>query len=87
MPNIQGGPGRGRYLVSCSDSQQLQRFISESAHNHALKLLDTIGPEQAPHTAVYDMAHDDAADLDRRFATSGALKIERDQPMSLFGDS
>jgi hypothetical protein len=85
MATIQGGPGRGRYLVSCSDSERLARFVSDTVADPALELLHTIGPQGAPHTAVYDMAHDTAAQLAQRFAASGDLKIEPDRPLSLFG--
>ncbi len=85
MATIQGGPGRGRYLVSCPDSAKLAHFVSESHADPELQLLDTIGPQGAPHTAVFDMAHATAAQLEQRFATSGDMKIEPDQPLSLFG--
>lgn len=85
MPVIQGGPGRGRYLVSGTDSSQLTRFVSESSTNPELRLLDTVGPPGAPHTAVFDMAHDMAAQLQKHFAASGDLNIEPDRPLSLFG--
>lgn len=85
MPVIQAGPGRGRYLVSCVDSDKLSRFVAEARGNPDLQLLDTVGPPGAPHTAVYDMAHDMAAQLQKNFAASGELNIEPDRPLSLFG--
>jgi hypothetical protein len=85
MPFIQGGPGRGRYLISGADSNRLAHFVSEASTNPDLQLLDTLGPPGAPHTAVYDMAHDMAAQLQKNFAASGDLNIEPDQPLSLFG--
>ncbi len=51
-----------------------------------MQLLHTIGPAHAPHTAVYDMAHDTAAQLSQRFTASGEMRIEPDQPLSMFGD-
>lgn len=86
MPVIQGGPGRGRYLVSGPDSSKLAGFVAAAAANPELKLLGTIGPQGAPHTAVFDMAHDTAVQLQQRFATEGDLRIEPDQPLSMFGD-
>ena len=86
MPIIHGGPGRGRYLVSCGDSAKLTGFVAEAARMPDLTLLDTLGPSGAPHTAVFDMAHATAAQLAQRFAASGDMKIEPDQPLSLFGD-
>ncbi len=87
MPTIQGGPGRGRYIVSCSDGAKLARFVSDARANPELQLLDTIGPQGAPHTAVFDMAHATAAALEQRFASTGDMKIEPDRPLSLFGPS
>ncbi len=87
MPVIQGGPGRGRYLVSCGDSATLSGFVAEATRMPDLKLIDTLGPSGAPHTAVFDMEHATAAQLSQRFAASGDLKIEPDQPLSMFGDS
>lgn len=87
MPVIQGGPGRGRYLVSCPDSAKLSGFVSEAQRMPDLRLLDTIGPQGAPHTAVYEMAHATAAQLSQRFAAGGDMKIEPDQPLSMFGDT
>lgn len=84
MPLISGGPGRGRYLVSCNDSAPLQRFLKEARTDPDLKLLDTLGPPDAPHTAVYDMAHERAARLQQSFAVRGELNIEPDRPLSLF---
>ncbi len=84
MPVIQSGPGRGRYLVSCHDSSKLNDFVSGTRGNPELQLLDTIGPPGSPHTAVFDMSHDKAAELQRHFATGGELKIEPDQPLSMF---
>lgn len=85
MPVIQGGPGRGRYLVSCTDSGRLSRFVTDARSNPDLRLLDTLGPADAPHTAVYEMAHEMAAQLQKHFAASGDMHIEPDRPLSLFG--
>ena len=87
MPVIQGGPGRGRYLVSCNDSGKLSDFVSGASANPDLRLLDKLGPAGAPHTAVFDMSHDTAVQLQRHFAAGGDLKIEPDQPLSMFGDA
>lgn len=87
MPVIQGGPGRGRYLVISSDSDKLAGFMSDAMRQADLRLLDTIGPPGAPHTAVFDMSHDKAAELQRHFAMGGSMKIEPDQPLSMFGDA
>ena len=87
MTSIQSQPGHGRYLVSSMDSGKLSQFIAEAQQDTELQLLETIGPGDSPHTAVFDMAHDKAASLQQRFKTSGELSIEPDQPLSLFGNS
>lgn len=87
MASIPRGPGRGRYLISCTDSTRLNQFLSDALANPELQLLQTIGPPGAPHTAVYDMPHDTAAQLERQFIASSHLKIEPDRPLSLFGPS
>ncbi len=85
MTTLPGGPGRGRYLISCNDGTKLARFIVEAGRNPELQVLDTIGPRGAPHTAVFEMDHSTAAALERDFAASGDMKIEPDRPLSLFG--
>lgn len=87
MRAIEGGPGSGRYIVSCHDSGKLDQFIQSSYQDPSLQLIDTMGPVGAPHTAVYEMAHAKAAELQRAFTQSGDLKIEPDQPLSMFGIS
>ncbi|MEK0429064.1 MAG: hypothetical protein RL001_1591 [Pseudomonadota bacterium] len=87
MRAIEGGPGSGRYIVSSVDTGKLSQFIQSSYQDPGLQLIDTLGPIGAPHTAVYDMAHAKAAELQRRFTQSGDLKIEPDQPLSMFGIS
>jgi hypothetical protein len=84
MQAIKGGPGRGHYLISSVDSKQLSDFIASAGDDPALQLIEIIGPQDSPHTAIYDMPHDSAAELARRFQTSGNLKIEPDRPLSLF---
>ncbi len=87
MPTLQGGPGRGRYLIIANDSHRLQRFITEAQTDPELDLIDTIGPSGAPHTTVCEMTHNKAAALERDFQAEGALRIEPDRPLSLFGGS
>ncbi len=84
MQALKGGPGRGRYLVSGGDSDKLIEFIDQASEDPSVSLLDTIGPQQSPHTAVFDMPHDTAAALAQRFKNDGSLKIEPDSPLSLF---
>lgn len=84
MQTIQGGPGRGRYLVSSNDSNKLVDFIEQSSEDASLSLLDTMGPVDKPHTAVFDMPHETAALLSRQFKSEGNLKIEADRPLKMF---
>lgn len=85
MRAIEDGPGSGRYIVSCNDPGKLSQFIQSSYQDPSLQLIDTMGPVGAPHTAVYEMAHAKAAELQRLFTQSGELRIEPDQPLSMFG--
>jgi hypothetical protein len=85
MSALQEGPGRGRYLITANDSRCLQRFITDAHQDPALHLIDTIGPNDAPHTAVFEMAHNKAAALQQGFQAEGVLKIEPDSPLSLLG--
>ena len=84
MQGDKGGTGRGRYLVSSADSKQLADFIALEGADPALTLLEKIGPQDAPHTAVFEMPHTTAATLTQRFERAGNLKIEPDRPLSLF---
>ena len=86
MAVIESGPGRGRYLISSSDTRKLGDFMSLHRSDSELHLLDMIGPPGAPHTAVFDMSHDKAAELQRHFAIGGDLNIEPDQSLSMFGN-
>lgn len=86
MPVIQSIPGRGRYLVSSASGEKLSAFLSEVGTQPELHLLDTLGPSQAPHTAVFDMTHEKAAQLQKRFADVGELNIEPDQRLKIFED-
>ncbi len=87
MATLSESPGRGRYLISCTDGAKLASFIADASGNPELQLIDIIGPPRAPHTAVFDMAHGTAAKLESQFAARGDLKIEPDRPLSLFGPS
>jgi hypothetical protein len=87
MSTIQGGPGRGRYLIIANDNRRLRRFVDDAHRDPELNLIETIGPNDAPHTAVFEMAHNKAATLQHGFKAEGVLKIEPDKPLSLFGDA
>ncbi len=87
MSISQGVAGRGRYLIIANDNRRLRRFVDDALKDAELDLIETIGPSDAPHTAVYEMAHDKAAALQQGFQAEGALRIEPDRPLSLFGDA
>lgn len=84
MQPYSSGPERGRYLVSATESKQLTAFLHEASADPTLHLLQTIGPHDAPHTAVFEMPHASAAALAQRFGVAGTLKIEPDRPLSMF---
>ena len=86
MPLIQSVPGRGRYLISSMSTEKLSAFLSEISAHPELQLLDKLGPSEAPHTAVLEMPHTQAAQLQQRFAALGELNIEPDQRLKMFAD-
>ena len=83
MSGIQTSPGRGRYLVSSASGAKLSTFLSEVGTQPEVKLVEKIGPSEAPHTAVFDMPHEKAAQLEKSFAGVGELKIEPDQRVKM----
>jgi hypothetical protein len=85
MQIIQGGRGRGRYLVTSKDSGILVEFIEQSSDDASLSLLDTRGPTESPHTALFDMPHETAVLLSLEFKDQGDLRIEPDLPAKVFG--
>lgn len=85
MSNPQDEPVRSRYLIIANDGQRLQRFIAELQRDKEVQLLDTLGPTNMPHTLICAMTHEKAAALAENFQAEGALRIEPDQPLSLFG--
>ena len=84
MTVIASAPGSGRYLVSSTRGDQLSAFLSELSADPELHLLDTLGPLNAPHTAVVEMPHAKASQLQQRFAAAGELHIEPDQQLKMF---
>ena len=76
-----------RYLVSADEPSALTQVIDNLRADPSVELLDTIGPPQAPHTAVVNMNDEQAAGLRRKFgAAVPGLLIEPDQPLSPLGD-
>jgi hypothetical protein len=87
MPLLTPGSATGRYIVRSEDPRALADFIEDAKADPELELVDTIGPAGAPHTAVFVMPHEKAQALQRREASNPhRLIIERDRPLSLFGN-
>lgn len=84
MPLMNTGSDNGRYIVRAQDATRLKDFIASVQTNPQMVLLETIGPADHPHTAIFSMPHDTARALQERYAQH--LTIEPDQPLSLFGD-
>ena len=73
-----------RYIVRArGDNATLADFLATLPNDPGLKLVDTIGPAQGPHTAVVAVRADLAPSFERRFRNSQQLMIERDRPLSL----
>ncbi len=74
-----------RYIVRArSDTGALSDFLSNIQNNAEIELVDTIGPQGKPHTAVIAVAPDQAPSFEQRFCNSQHLMIERDRPLSLY---
>ena len=78
-------PEPARYIVRARDDNPaaLAAFLADAGGDPDIELVDTIGPQGRPHTAVVAIAPDKAAAFERRFQNSNQLLIERDRPLSL----
>lgn len=77
---------RNRYIVrAAADSAPLQQFVAGIQDEPAIRLVETIGPAQQPHTAVIETDEATAQQLAQRFRSNNQLMIEPDRPLSLFG--
>jgi hypothetical protein len=75
-----------RYIVrAAGDSAPLLGFIASIEGERAIRLVETIGPAQQPHTAVIETDAATAQMLEQRFRSNNQLMIEPDRPLSLFG--
>ncbi|HZV63771.1 MAG TPA: hypothetical protein VFG03_02525 [Telluria sp.] len=76
---------RARYIVRARDdnSAALAAFLAGVGADSDIDVVDTIGPQGRPHTAVVAIASDKALAFERRFQNSKQLSIERDRPLSL----
>ncbi len=88
MSPISNAPGTGHYIVRSEDAGQLAEFVEDIRQDPAVKLVDTIGPTNQPHTVVVAMSPEKALSLEQRFRkNSTPLIIEPDRPLSLFGET
>lgn len=85
MSLLHTGPGKGRYIIrAAADAAPLTAFLATIKDDPSVELIDTIGPRDQPHTAVVEITHDMARQLEQRFRNSNQLIIEPDRPLSLF---
>jgi hypothetical protein len=74
-----------RFIVRArAEGSALADFLTTVEHDPQLELVDTIGPQGLPHTAVLAITPDHAPAFEERFRNSPELMIERDRPLSLF---
>jgi hypothetical protein len=74
-----------RFIVRArEEGSTLNDFLTIIRDDRHLELVNTIGPEGHPHTAVVTTATEHAPAFEQRFRNSHELMIERDRPLSLF---
>lgn len=73
-----------RFIVRGRDNGALTDFLAMINNDPAIELVDTIGPEHSPHTAVVAVAPEQALSFEQRIRNLQQLMIERDRPLSLF---
>ena len=72
-----------RYIVRArSEGSALADFLAAAQGEPTLEVLDTIGPQGQPHTAIVALDAELASAFEQRFCNSPHLMIERDQPLS-----
>jgi len=82
MPN---GSETSRYIIrAVEDGPALAAFIASLPADTAVRLVDTVGPQAQPHTAVVETDAWTAQQLEQAFRISNQLMIEPDRPLSLF---
>jgi len=87
MPLLTSGAGKARYMIHAADSDTpaLAAALTALVADPDVELLDTIGPNGQPHTAVVEISHDKALALQQDFRLRNQhLTIEPDRPLSLF---
>ena len=76
---------KSRYIVRArAEGSTLNDFLISIQGDPELELVDTIGPQGQPHTAVVAVTPEQALSFEQRFRNSQHLMIERDRPLSLF---
>jgi hypothetical protein len=81
MPNASG---TSRYIIRAIDEgPALAEFIAGLHAHPQVRLQNTIGPRDRPHTAVVETDAATAANLGNAFRSANRLTIEPDQPLSL----
>ena len=74
-------------IADVADIQEIPgaaAFLASLPADAALRLVDTIGPQAQPHTAVVETDARTAQQLEQAFRISNQLMIEPDRPLSLF---
>lgn len=77
---------RSRYLLHADDPNTLADVLDGIRTDPELELERTIGPPDAPHTAVVRMNDQQAKALRQRFLALTRLSIEPDQSLDPFAD-
>ena len=79
-------PGTSRFLVHAARGAPLNDFLVAAATDPDIVVLDIIGPQDHPHTALVELTSDKARLLDQHFRLTGTLShqltIEPDRPLS-----
>jgi hypothetical protein len=71
-----------RYIVRArNDNGALTEFLDTLQDAPNIELVDTIGPQNRPHTAVISVDPDQASQLEERLRNIEQLIIERDSPL------
>lgn len=74
-----------RYIIRAVEAgPALAAFLASLPADTAVRLVDTIGPQAQPHTAVVETDARTAQQLEQAFRISNQLMIEPDRPLSLF---
>jgi hypothetical protein len=75
----------GRYIIrGADDGPALAVFLAGIHGDPSLRLVDTVGPPDRPHTAVIETDAQTAKRLEASFRHANQLMIEPDRPLSLF---